>query len=89
VIVRAAVCPSPPLRDGDMAALAALDSDLTGDLLATGSAAWQVLAGAMSAADTPGAPAGQALYADAPLSVGYLVAVLGSPAREPVPAPRG
>jgi hypothetical protein len=72
-----------------MAALAALDPDLTGDLLATGRAAWQVLAGAMSGAGTPGAPAGQVLYAGAPLGVGYLVAVLGPPAREPVPAPRG
>jgi hypothetical protein len=66
------------LRDGDMAALASLEPGLARDLLATGRAAWQVLAGAMSA---PRAPAGQVLYADAPLGVGYLVAVLGPPER--------
>jgi hypothetical protein len=31
----------------------------------------------MSAAGAAGIPAGQVLYADAPLGVGYLVAVLG------------
>lgn len=66
------------LRDGDMPALAALEPGLARDLLATGRAAWQVLAGAMSA---PRAPVGQVLYADAPLGVGYLVAVLGPPER--------
>jgi hypothetical protein len=64
------------LRDGDMAALAALDPDLARDLMATGRAAWQVLAGAMSAPGATGAPAGQVLYTDAPLGVSYLVAVL-------------
>jgi hypothetical protein len=29
----------------------------------------------------PAAPVGQVLYADAPLGVGYLVAVLGTPER--------
>ena len=66
------------LRDGDMAALASLEPGLARDLLATGRAAWQVLAGAMSA---PRAPAGQVLYADAPLGVGYFVAELGAPER--------
>jgi hypothetical protein len=66
------------LRDGDMAALASLEPGLARDLLATGRAAWQVLAGAMSAS---GAPVGQVLYADAPLGVGYLVAVLRPPER--------
>ena len=61
------------LRDGDLAALGSLEPGLARDLLATGRAAWQVLAGAMSA---PRAPAGRVLYADAPLGVGYLVAVL-------------
>jgi len=76
------------LRDGDMAALAALDPDLARDLLATGRAVWQMLAGAMSAQGTVGVPAGQVLYADAPLGVGYFVAVLDSPDREPVPVRR-
>ena len=67
------------LRDGDMAALASLEPSLARDLLATGRAAWQVLAGAMSAADTVGGPADQLLYADAPLGVGYFVAVLNPP----------
>jgi hypothetical protein len=68
--------------------LAALDPDLARDLLATGRAAWQVLAGAMSAPGTVGVPAGRVLYADAPLGVGYVVAVLDPPDRGPVPVPR-
>jgi hypothetical protein len=76
------------LREGDMAALMNLDPDLARDLLASGRAAWQVLAGAMSAPGTLGVPAGQVLYADAPLGVGYFVAVLDPPDREPVPVPR-
>ena len=60
-------------RAGDMAALAGLDAALARDLMATGRAAWQVLAGALG--DGP-APAGEILYADAPFGVGYLVAVL-------------
>jgi hypothetical protein len=56
-----------------MAALASLDPDLARDLLATGRAAWQVLAGAVSAG---GRAAGQVLYADAPFGVGYFVTVL-------------
>jgi hypothetical protein len=60
-------------KDGDMAALAALDAALARDLMATGRAAWQVLAGAMGAGP---APAGDVVYADAPFGVGYFVAVL-------------
>jgi hypothetical protein len=59
-------------RDGDMAALAALDAALARDLMATGRAAWQVLAGALG----DRRPAGEIFYADAPFGVGYLVAVL-------------
>jgi hypothetical protein len=59
-------------RDGNMAALAGLDAGLADDLMATGRAAWQVLAGALRAGP---APAGEVLYADAPFGVGYLVAV--------------
>jgi hypothetical protein len=76
------------LREGDMTALMNLDPDLARDLLASGRAAWQVLAGAMSAPGTLGVPVGQVLYADAPLGVGYFVAVLDPPDREPVPVPR-
>jgi hypothetical protein len=65
------------LRNGDMAFLASLAPDLARDLLATGRAAWQVLAGVMTGGDAPGAPAGEVLYADAPFGVGYFVAVLG------------
>ena len=60
-------------KDGDMAALAGLDAALARDLMATGRAAWQVLAGALG---DRLAPAGEVLYADAPLGVGYLVAIL-------------
>lgn len=69
------------LRDGDMTALASLNTGLARDLLATGRASWQVLAGAMSTREFPGPPAGQVLYAGAPLGVGYLVAVLDPPDR--------
>jgi len=76
------------LREGDMAAMMDLDPDLARDLLATGRAAWQVLAGAMSPPGSVGVPADRVLYADAPLGVGYVVAVLDPPDREPVPVPR-
>lgn len=61
------------LRGGDMAALAELDAGLAGELLATGRAAWQVLAGAVGAQRRV---PGDLLYADAPFGVSYLVAVL-------------
>lgn len=72
------------VRSGDMTALAALDAGLAADLMATGRAAWQVLAGALGAgasgsgASGTRAPAGEVLYAGAPFGVSYLVAVLGS-----------
>lgn len=68
------------VRDADLAALAALDPGLAAELLATGRPGWQVLAGALGG-DPVGAGAGrlaaEILYGDAPLGVGYLVAVLG------------
>jgi hypothetical protein len=59
------------VRDGDLAALAGLDPGLARDLMATGRAAWQVLAGALG----PARPSTEVLYADAPFGVAYLVAV--------------
>jgi hypothetical protein len=54
-----------------MTALAGLDPRLARELMATGRAAWQVLAGVF------GAPsAGEILYSGAPFGVSYLVAVL-------------
>jgi len=61
------------VRAGDMAALAGLDPDLARDLMATGRAAWQVLAGAFAGAR----PAADVSYADDPFGVAYLVAILG------------
>ena len=61
------------LRTGDMAGLASLDPGLADELLATGRAAWQVLAGAVGLDRR--APA-DVLYADIPFGVSYLVAVL-------------
>jgi hypothetical protein len=60
------------VRDGDMAALAGLDPDLARDLMATGRAAWQVLAGAFAGAR----PATEITYAADPFGVAYLVATL-------------
>lgn len=60
------------IRDGDMAALLALDPALARELLATGRAAWQVLAGAMDGSR----PATVILYDDDPFGVAYLVASL-------------
>jgi hypothetical protein len=63
------------LAAADPKALLALDAALAADLLATGRASWQVLAGAALA---PGAPArgwlGELTYDDAPFGVGYFVA---------------
>lgn len=61
------------IRDGDMAALAGLDAGLAAELMATGRAAWQVLAGA---AGLERRVPGEVLYSDAPFGVSYLVAVL-------------
>lgn len=61
------------LRAGDMAALAGLDAALAGDLMATGRAAWQVLAGAVGLRRRA---SGDVLYAGAPFGVAYYVSVL-------------
>jgi hypothetical protein len=77
------------IADGDMAALAALDPALARELMATGRAAWQVLAGALGGGHSGGGhlwgghlasgrPASEILYADDPFGVAYLVAVLDS-----------
>jgi hypothetical protein len=74
-------------RDGDLSALTALDPDLARDLLASGRAAWQALAGALSPAlsSASGVPVGspaaahpetEILYSAAPFGVAYLVATL-------------
>ncbi len=60
------------IRDGDMAALLALDGELAAELLATGRSAWQVLAGAM----TGHRPSCHVRYDDDPFGVAYLVASL-------------
>ena len=64
------------VSNGDMAALAGLDPALARDLMATGRAAWQVLAGAMG---TSSRPRTEIRYTDAPFGVAYLVAVLDIP----------
>jgi hypothetical protein len=60
------------ISDGDMPALLALDAGLATELMATGRAGWQVLAGAMNG----GRPASVIRYADDPFGVAYLVASL-------------
>jgi hypothetical protein len=65
------------VREGDMAALAGLDPDLARDLMATGRAAWQVLAGACEGAFDGARPAAEIRYAADPFGVAYLVALLG------------
>jgi hypothetical protein len=60
------------IRDGDMAALLALDAGLARELMATGRAAWQVMAGALSGPR----PATVIRYCDDPFGVAYLVASL-------------
>lgn len=64
------------VRDGDMPALAALDPALASELMATGRAAWQVLAGALERPSGDARLSGEILYADDPFGVAYLVAVL-------------
>ena len=68
------------IRDGDMAALLALDASLARELMATGRPAWQVLAGAMAEQR----PAGMIRYSDDPFGVAYLVATL-SPQHDAIP----
>ncbi|MFJ8629151.1 class III extradiol dioxygenase subunit B-like domain-containing protein [Streptomyces sp. NPDC093568] len=58
------------LGEADVAALKSLDTELAYELLASGRAPWQVLAGAAEEADLSGA----LLYEDAPYGVGYVVA---------------
>ncbi|MER5943655.1 MULTISPECIES: class III extradiol dioxygenase subunit B-like domain-containing protein [unclassified Streptomyces] len=58
------------LGEADVAALKTLDTELAHELMASGRAPWQVLAGAAEEAGLSGA----LLYEDAPYGVGYLVA---------------
>ncbi|MFJ7078797.1 class III extradiol dioxygenase subunit B-like domain-containing protein [Streptomyces sp. NPDC098781] len=58
------------LGKADVAALKTLDTELAHELMASGRAPWQVLAGAAEETDLSGA----LLYEDAPYGVGYLVA---------------
>jgi hypothetical protein len=60
------------IRAGDLAALLALDPGLARELMATGRASWQVLAGAMNG----DRPASEIRYCDDPFGVAYLVASL-------------
>ncbi len=60
------------VRDGDMAALLALDADLARELMAAGRPALQVLAGALEY----GRLASEIRYSDDPFGVAYLVASL-------------
>ncbi len=67
------------VRGGDLSALQAMDESLAREVLASGRAAWQVLAGAM-----PGhGAAAEVFYSDAPFGVFYLVAWLAGSARGP------
>ncbi len=60
------------VRAGDLTALLALDPVLARELMATGRAGWQVLAGAMNGVR----PAAEIRYCDDPFGVAYLVASL-------------
>jgi hypothetical protein len=60
------------IRAGDLAALLALDPGLARELMATGRASWQVLAGAMNGDRPPS----EIRYCDDPFGVAYLVASL-------------
>jgi hypothetical protein len=60
------------IRAGDLPALLALDPALAHDLMATGRAGWQVLAGAMNGLR----PTSEITYCDDPFGVAYLVATL-------------
>ena len=71
------------MRQGDLGALLAISPALSGELMATGRPAWQVLAGAMRPAvpatgvPATSVPATAVLYADAPFGVAYMVAFFG------------
>jgi len=60
------------IRDGDLAALLALDAGLARDLMAMGRPAWQVLAAAVNGRR----PSSVVRYDDDPFGVAYLVASL-------------
>ncbi len=60
------------VRTGDLGALLALDPDLARELMATGRASWQVLAGALQGTE----PVSEIIYRDDPFGVAYLVASL-------------
>ena len=60
------------VRAGDLTALLTLDPVLAQELMATGRAGWQVLAGAMNGVR----PAAEIRYCDDPFGVAYLVASL-------------
>lgn len=60
------------IRDGELPALLALDAALATELMASGRAAWQVLAGAADG----GRPVSVIRYDDDPFGVAYLVASL-------------
>jgi hypothetical protein len=60
------------VRAGDLTALLALDPMLARELMATGRAGWQVLAGAMNGVR----PTAEIRYCDDPFGVAYLVASL-------------
>jgi hypothetical protein len=62
------------IRAGDLAALAAVDPVLAGELMAAGRPAWQVLAGALAPARS--GLETEVLYAGDPFGVAYLVASL-------------
>ena len=64
------------VRGGDLSPLRAMDESLARELLASGRAAWQVLAGAMPGHGT----AAEVCYSDAPFGVFYLVAWLAGSA---------
>jgi len=68
------------IRDGDMAALLALDAGLARELMATGRPGWQVLAGALAGQRT----SGLIRYCDDPFGVAYLVATI-SPEHGAIP----
>ncbi len=67
------------VRSGDLGALRDMDESLARELLASGRAAWQVLAGAMPGRGT----AAEVFYSDAPFGVFYLVAWLARSAPGP------